>query len=244
MHEEQRGHRVPVGTEFDDYAGDYAAALQEGLKYSGEDPEYFAAARVRWLARRLRELDFEPRSILDYGCGTGASTPHFLSTLGVREVTGVDVSRGLLERAARQHGSRAATFRLRRDCEPRGEIDIAFCNGVFHHIPPPERSDALQYISRSLRPGGFFAFWENNPWNPGTRFVMSRIPFDRNAVTISPPSGRRLLRHAGFDIVRVDHLFFFPRMLRWLRSLEPRLVTVPVGAQYLVLARKPATDRP
>jgi hypothetical protein len=127
---------------------------------------------------------------------------------------------------------------LRSDYEPRGQVDVAFCNGVFHHIPPSERPDALDYVSKSLRLGGFFAFWENNPWNPGTRLVMSRIPFDRDAITISPPEARRLVGDAGFDIVRTDHLFFFPRMLRWLRPLESRLTTVPVGAQYLVLARK------
>jgi hypothetical protein len=25
---------------------------------------------------------------------------------------------------------------------------------------------AVDYVYRSLRPGGLFAFWENNPWNP------------------------------------------------------------------------------
>jgi len=130
---------------------------------------------------------------------------------------------------------------LRSDYEPRAEADMAFSNGVFHHIQPPERRDALDYISRSLRPGGLFVFWENNPWNPGTRFVMSRIPFDRDAITISPPNARRLLRGAGFEILRTDHLFFFPRALRWLRPLERGLTAVPLGAQYLVLARKPGS---
>jgi SAM-dependent methyltransferase len=230
---------MPLETEFDEYAADYAAALQQGLKYSGEDAAHFAIGRVQWLARRFRELRFEPRSVLDFGCGTGASVPHLLTTLGVREVIGVDVSRRLLERATREHGSDAVTFALRTDYEPGGRVDLAFCNGVFHHIPPAERAGALGYVLRSLRSGGFFAFWENNPWNPGTRFVMSRIPFDRDAITISPPSARRLLRRAGFEIVRSDHLFFFPRILRALRPIEPRLVTVPLGAQYLVLARKP-----
>ena len=68
---------------------------------------------------------------------------------------------------------------------------------------------------------------------------MSRIPFDRGAITISPPEARRLLRKAGFEIVRSDYLFFFPRILRWLRPLERRFAGIPLGAQYLVLARKP-----
>src|SRR5687767_13464910 len=100
----------PPDAEFDDYAGDYTAALQEGLKYSGEDAQYFATARVQWLARRLTELQFAPRSLLDFGCGIGTSTPLFLTVLGVGEVTGVDVSNGLLQTARREHGSRTVTF--------------------------------------------------------------------------------------------------------------------------------------
>ncbi len=224
--------------EFDHYADDYLDALQRGLKYSGEDAAHFAAARVQWLAHRLEQLRCAPRSLLDFGCGAGASTPLFLSRLNVLEVTGVDVSRRLLEHARRQHNSPGTTFALQSDYEPDGAVDLAFCNGVFHHIPPADRPHALEYVSRSLRPGGLFAFWENNPWNPGTRFVMSRIPFDRNAITISPPRARRLLEAAGFHVVRTDYLFFFPRMLRRLRPIERRLSAIPLGAQYLVLARK------
>ncbi len=225
--------------EFDNYADDYADALQQGLKYSGEDATYFAIARVQWLAGRLEKLRFVPRSLLDFGCGNGATTPIFLSTLNVLEVTGIDASHRLLEIARREHGSPRATFVLRNDYEPMGQADITFCNGVFHHIPPSERADALDFVSRALRPGGLFAFWENNPWNPATRFVMSRIPFDRGAITISPPEARHLLGKAGFEIVRTDYRFFFPRVLRWLRPLERYFVSIPLGAQYLVLARKP-----
>ncbi len=82
-----------------------------------------------------------------------------------------------------------------------------------------------------------FAFWENNPWNPGTRYIMSRVSFDANAITITPPEARRLLRAAGFAIVRTDTLFWFPRALRMLRPLEPLLSALPLGGQYLVLCR-------
>ena len=225
--------------EFDDYADDYVDALQQGLKYSGEDATHFATTRVQWLAGRLEKLGLAPRSLLDFGCGTGSSTPFFFSTLKVVEVTGIDASHRLLEVARREHGSPRATFVFRDDYQPEGQTDIAFCNGVFHHIPPSERPDAVDFVSRALRPGGLFAFWENNPWNPGTRFVMSRIPFDRGAITLSPPEARRLLRKAGFEIIRSDYLFFFPRILRWFRPLERWFAGIPLGGQYLVLARKP-----
>ena len=67
---------------------------------------------------------------------------------------------------------------------------------------------AIDYVLRSLRPGGLFAFWENNPWNPGTRYVMSRIPFDRDAITLSPLEARQLLRVGGFEILRTDFLVY------------------------------------
>jgi SAM-dependent methyltransferase len=223
--------------EFDAYAANYADALQRGLKYSGEDAAHFASKRVEWLAHRLAELQFAPRSLLDFGCGTGTSAPHFIAELNV-QVTGIDVSRALLEQARREHSPSGVRYLLQSDYQPSGDVDIAFCNGVFHHIPPGERPAALDYVRRSLRPGGLFAFWENNPWNPGTRFVMSRIPFDRDAITISPPEARRLLREASFAIVRTDYVFFFPRLLRVLRRFEQHLAGIPLGAQYLVLAAR------
>ena len=119
-----------------------------------------------------------------------------------------------------------------------GDRDLVFCNGVFHHIVPRERPAALEQIRRSLRPRGLFAFWENNPWNPGTRLLMRRIPFDRDAQTISAGEAKRMLSGHGFELVRTDHLFVFPRPLHRLRRIESGLSQVPIGAQYQVLCRK------
>jgi len=72
---------------------------------------------------------------------------------------------------------------------------------------------------------------------------MSRLPFDRDAVPLRPAESRRGAMSAGLTVISTDHLFFFPAMLRWLRPLEPFLRRVPLGGQYLVLCRKPASDR-
>ena len=66
---------------------------------------------------------------------------------------------------------------------------------------------------------------------------MSRIPFDRDAITISSREAQRLLRSAGLDVVRTDFQFLFPRALKALRRLEPAAARLPLGAQYQVLAR-------
>jgi SAM-dependent methyltransferase len=223
--------------EFDAFARDYDAALDRGLALSGERKEYFAGARIGWLRDRLKDLGVTPRSALDFGCGTGTSCPLLLQVDGVESVLGADVSEQSIDVARRLHGSDQVRFGL-IDELPRDGFDLAFCNGVFHHIPPDERGAALSSIRASLRPGGLFALFENNPLNPGTRLIMSRIPFDRNAITLRPGESRRMLREAGFDVLRTDFLFFFPRVLAALRPLEPSLSKIPLGAQYLCLVRK------
>src|SRR5262249_44564113 len=99
----------------------------------------------------------------------------------------------------------------------------------------PETFASLLALSR---PGGRVAVFENNPWNPGTRMVMRRIPFDRDASPLPAIRLRRLLRAAGFEVELTRHAFVFPNVLRRLRPLERWLAPAPIGAQYVVLARR------
>lgn len=223
---------------FDAYATNYDTALNQGLAVSGEDRDFFASGRIRWLAQRLVSLGVTPESVLDFGCGTGTAGPLLLNVLGAKVITGIDVSNESLEIARRTHTDPRLRFALASHLQPQADTDLVFTNGVFHHIPPAERPEALCLIRSALRPGGLFAFWENNPWNLGTRYVMSRIPFDREAVLVWPNAFRKSLRQSGFEVISTDYQFIFPRFLAPLRRLEPMLAGLPIGAQYLILARK------
>jgi SAM-dependent methyltransferase len=232
----------PLSPEFDRYAADYDAALERGLSVSGEDKDWFARERLLHLARRLAQLGLRAERALDFGCGTGSAAPFALEAFpDLRQWTGIDVSAQSLDVARRLHGGDRVEFRLMSEHAPRADLDLAFCNGVFHHIAPERRAATVREIRAGLRPGGLFALFENNPWNPGTRYVMSRIPFDRDAVTLSAPAARRLVAAGGFELLRTDFLFVFPRTLRWLRPLERSMQKLPLGAQYLVLGRKPVS---
>jgi SAM-dependent methyltransferase len=224
---------------FDFYADGYDVALARGISVSGEKKDYFAQRRIEWLRDCLELVSTPVTTLMDFGCGTGSSARLFFDILGVEYFVGTDQSPKSLEVAMRDHGSERAQFFLFDEYQPRGQFDLVFSNGVFHHIPPLDRATAIDYVLCSLRPGGLFAFWENNPWNPGTRYVMSRIPFDRDAVTLSPPEARNLLRVGGFDVLQTDYLFIFPRILRWCRWIEPHCSRFPLGAQYQVLCRRP-----
>ena len=232
-------HRSETATDFDRYATSYDHDLARGLAVTGENREYFARRRIEWLRRCLDELNLAAGNVIEFGCGTGSNVPFLLEVVGATSVTGIDTSERSLQVAQETHNSPRARFLHPNEFKPRGDADLIFCNGVFHHIPLGDRQATALYLMRCLREGGSLALWENNPWNPGTRYVMSRVSFDHDAITLSSPESRRLVRAAGFDVLRTDFLFIFPRFLRWLRTLEPRLSSLPIGGQYQLLCRKP-----
>jgi len=223
---------------FDGYAKSYEAALSNALAPSGEGREFFAEGRVRWLTRCLSEIGVSPRRVLDFGCGDGSTTPMLQRVLGAEFCVGVDVSPKSLEIARATHANERTRFERIEDVRSDWAMDLAYCNGVFHHIAPEARPAALAMIRDALKPGGLFALWENNSWNPATRYVMSRCAFDEDAILLSPTEARGLLKKAGFEIVRRDFRFIFPHVLRKLRKLEDFVYRLPLGAQFQVLCRK------
>lgn len=191
-----------------------------------------------WVEKRLRALGApRARRILDYGCGTGETTLELASRFPEARVEGVDSSASLVA-ASRRLGGRCEFHELGKMPEGASGYDLAYCNGVFHHVPVADRAAALGWIWERMAGGGYFALWENNAWHPGARWVMKRIPFDRDAVPVSPREAARMVRRAGFEIAAIDYAFVFPRPLRALRPAEPYLSKLPLGAQYQVLCRK------
>ena len=225
-------------SEFDQFAKNYDASLNQGLALSGEKKEYFAQRRIEWLKYKLGANSVTIKRILDFGCGTGASTSLLLEYFDAECVVGVDTSAESLAVARRGVEDARISFLQPGDIAPGASYDLIFCNGVFHHIPSLERAAALKWIKDRLSPDGRFVMWENNPLNVGTQIVMSRIPFDRDAETITHWKARRLMESNGYNILNVSHLFVFPGILKMLRRMEGVLSVLPIGAQYQVIARK------
>jgi SAM-dependent methyltransferase len=227
----------PPSAKLFDLAEEYDEMLNCGIRLSGEDKFFFIAGRVRDLKRQLPS-DFDPRRILDFGCGGGDTSCFLAKIFPNAHVVGVDVAEQVLAYASNANGSARVTFRLTRDYNELEKFDLCYANGVFHHLKPAERPSALREIHKALAPGGYLALFENNPWNIGARMVMSRIPFDRDAQMLPPIETRKLVQENGFLPVATRFLFYLPRSLSRLRPLEAHLVALPLGAQYYVLARK------
>jgi len=226
-------------TSFDAVAQQYNQELNRGISLSGESADYFVEGRVRWLSSTMARYGASTESILDFGCGVGNAAPMLLQELKGKSLVGLDPSAGSIEQARKRWQQSSMSWTTDGADVAAGSIDLVHTSGVFHHIPVDMRDSELARIHQWLRPGGWFALFENNPWNPGTRWVMSRIPFDHDAITLTPFESRSRLKNAGFRVIDTRFLFFFPHVLRTLRGIEPSLSRFPLGAQYVVLGQKP-----
>jgi SAM-dependent methyltransferase len=224
--------------EFDKFARDYEALFKPWLKIAGASREHFARSRMNWLSYLLHKQEIAARRVMDFGCGTGMSLSLLADILAAEQVIGLDTSEESLAVARESVGSRSVHLATPARYLPQEDLDLVFCNGVFHHITVAERPGAVDYVYRCLRPGGVFALWENNPWNPIQSFAMKRSEIDKNAIPLPPPESRRLVRLERFRVIRTDYMFFFPGYFSWLHPLEKWLIKVPFGAQYQVLALK------
>jgi len=72
---------------------------------------------------------------------------------------------------------------------------------------------------------------------------MSRIHFDRDAIALSCIEAHRMVKAGGFEVLRCNFLFYFPRSLRFFRWAEFLLTHLPLGAQYQILRSRPKDDR-
>jgi SAM-dependent methyltransferase len=232
--------RTANQAEFDSFAGNYDEELRRALDLTGEDKTYYAEWRVRWLKNRLAQMALPvPTSCFDFGCGTGGSAPYLTQVLGVEKYVGYDPSLESVKVAETLNRNPGVRFTADLSSVEKGSLELAFCNGVFHHILPEHRAEAAAAVFASLKPGSVFAFWENNPWNPLVHYLMSRVAFDKDAQMLFPTAARRLLKAAGFEILGHSYKFIFPASLAFLRPVERWLCRLPTGGQYQVLARKP-----
>ncbi|MFP4580469.1 MAG: class I SAM-dependent methyltransferase [Candidatus Sumerlaeia bacterium] len=220
--------------DFDPYAKDYQDELDGILKASGESTEYFAEYKSRWLIHRLRKNP--PQKILDYGCGIGLASLYLARYFPEARVTAFDPSAESLEQARKRLGKSVEL--VHRPADLDSDYDLVLLANVIHHVQPNDRPALMDQMTRLVRPGGRLLIWEHHPWNPMTRRVVAKVPFDKDAVLIGMGEGKRLLRQYGFTIERGDYVIFFPRFAAWLRWMEPYLAWLPMGAQYALMARR------
>lgn len=148
-------------------------------------------------ARRLYPYVLEevaaaaPKRVLDVGCGTGALAQLVLEALPGCELSGIDLSAGMLDRARQRLGRRAALHEADSEHLPFADetFDVAYCNDSFHHYPDPRRAAFEAW--RVLRPGGMLIV--GDCWLPApARWVMNAFMPYNNAGDVRIYSEREL----------------------------------------------------
>ena len=218
--------------EFDQYAEQYDRILAETIPEGLNEDGYFAEYKIALMAARLEQ----PGRILDFGCGAGRSLPYLEKYFPNAELWGYDVSPASLEVAAQQtpHAKLFSDWSALEDIH----FDAIVAANVFHHIPPEQRCAALNLCQLALKEHGQMFLFEHNPYNPATRWIFERCPFDADAEMFSLKTALILAKQAGFSSEKHGYTLFFPRPLAFLRGLEPLLKHMPLGAQYYVQMAK------
>ena len=235
-----------MSAEFDKHAASYDGGHDNPVKKMMGDADSFIAVKARWLLRHEPGLRQGGLSLLDYGCGAG-DLIRVLAGLGAQaSFTGCDVSVGMLAEAARRWPATAGPAPAwtpqdgARTPFADGTFDVATVSAVLHHVPVAERPAVYAELGRVLRPGGRLYVFEHNPRNPLVRHVIARTPIDANAILLDAHEVQDgLLGSARYEL-ETDYLMFMPPGLGFLRFVDRALAWLPLGAQYVVAARKPA----
>jgi SAM-dependent methyltransferase len=233
------------GAEFDRHAASYDGGLDNPVKrMMGDSADQFIAVKTRWLMRHEPQLAQGGLALLDYGCGAGDLMRVLALSGGRAGFTGCDVSTGMLAEVARRWPAtlgeppRTAPQDGARTPFADASFDVVTISAVLHHVPVAERPAVYRELARVLKPGGRVYVFEHNPRNPLVRYVIARTPIDENAILLDAREVRHgLLDAARYDL-ETDYLMFMPPGLGFLSPIDRLLPWLPLGAQYVVAARK------
>ena len=157
-----------------------------------EDPNYVALTLHYALLGYVDPAEFANRRLLDFGCGSGASTSILGRMFPDTEIVGVELEAALLD-IARKRAALYGNDRVRFELSPSGDrlpdnlgsFDFVALSAVFEHLLPSERKVVLGQIWSVLKPGGIF-FLNQTPFRfypqeahttglPGLNYLPDRV---------------------------------------------------------------------
>jgi 2-polyprenyl-3-methyl-5-hydroxy-6-metoxy-1,4-benzoquinol methylase len=151
-----------------------------------EQPEYVEHDLRFDVFAYVDPKQFNSKKVLDFGCGSGASTMALGRALPFTHFTGVELKKDFLDiarlRAAHYEMEDRMDFHLSPDGdslpENIGSFDYVFLNAVYEHLLPKERKTVLPMLWRHLKPGGLM-FLNQTPyrWFPIEFHTTSGLVF-------------------------------------------------------------------
>ncbi len=220
---------------FEQLSPEYKKILNKDVRIFGEGAEYFARSKAGYVKDHVGS-DFKGH-ILDYGCGIGLvakSLRDCFNDAGVK-IFAYDVSREAIRQACKVSNGIVFTYDFNH--LKKESFDVIIIANVLHHMKVAERRSFLEKIVPLLNKNGDIFIFEHNPYNPLTRLVVRSSVIDRGASLLRLSETVKLLNSAGINAYKTSYITFFPKILKILRSLEPLMGRVPIGAQYMCVGK-------
>ena len=139
-----------------------------------EDPNYVALHLEKEMRAYFRFEDFDGRRILDFGCGSGASTMLLAKMFPSSEIVGIELESDLVQIAKRRkehykfENVRILESPIGTEIpESLGSFDLIVLSAVYEHLLPNERKVILPKLWSMLNPNGIL-FLNQTPhrWFP------------------------------------------------------------------------------
>ena len=224
--------------EFDHFAIEYKEILNNDLKISGEDRDYFSEHKIQ-IIKKIEKVD--SINFLDFGCGDGNSANYFKNYFPDSSYFGIDISVESINvaKSIATNKINFQTFDGNNIPFEDNTFDVVFTACVFHHIDFKLHQNLFKEIYRVLKPGGKFYIFEHNPWNPVTRKIVNTCPFDKDAVLLNPNYTKKTLNKIFKNSI-TNYILFFPRhkFFSPFIKLEGLLTKIPLGGQYYTISQK------
>ena len=145
----QNYHGIPAG-----YLNPLAAVTYDRVSALASPPH------EGWVRQRLiHKIKGNPQTVLDLGCGTGASTMGLKQAFPAATVTGLDLSPLMLVMASHKAQTSGVTLQWRHDLAeapqaPAESYDLVTASFLFHEVPPGVGQRILNACFRLVKPGG------------------------------------------------------------------------------------------
>jgi 2-polyprenyl-3-methyl-5-hydroxy-6-metoxy-1,4-benzoquinol methylase len=224
--------------DFNDYKNSYVKTIENSLQFSGKEHDFFTKVKAEFLKDIIKKNlpDVRQPHLLDIGCGHGLIHKHLKDT-GLN-IVGVEMADEVVQLAQQSnpevkyhsHDGKTLPFASQ-------QFDIAITICVMHHVPPQQWRSFLQEMKRVVKPGGIAVIFEHNPYHPVTRYIVANNVLDEDAVLLSSPKLKKMMRDTGFASVQSRNILFTPFASRVFRWLDKMLGRVPLGTQYYSIGR-------
>jgi 2-polyprenyl-3-methyl-5-hydroxy-6-metoxy-1,4-benzoquinol methylase len=177
-----------------------------------ESPDYVQKPLKYALLGYQAETTFHNKRLLDFGCGSGASTMILARMLPFTEIVGIEMEEKLLSIArlrAAHYGYNNITLTIspNPDSLPQslGHFDFVVLNAVYEHLLPNERESIIMQIWNRLKPAGIL-FLNETPYRyfPVETHTTGGLPLinylpDRAALFYARHFSRRKLKSCSWD---------------------------------------------